>query len=53
MEIGNPNSIHAFNRSEEESHTEQKYNHFELIDLTQEELHVMGVPAILDDEEEE
>ena len=28
-------------------------HHFRLIDLTREELHTMGVLAILDDEEEE
>ena len=49
MEIDNLNSIHAFNRSEEEGHAERKYNHFRLIDLTREELYAMGVPAILDD----
>ena len=53
VEIDNPNSIHAFNRFEEEGHAERKYNHFRLIDLTREELYAMGVPAILDDEEEE
>ena len=53
VEIDNPNSIHAFNRFEEEGHTEQKYNHFRLIDLTREELYAMGVPAILDDDKEE
>ena len=42
----------AFNRFEEEGHAERKYNHFRLIDLTQEELYAMGVPAILDDKEE-
>ena len=52
VEIGNRNSIHAFNWFEEEGHAERKYNHFRLIDLTQEELYAMGVPAILDDEEE-
>ena len=52
VEINNPNSIHAFNRFEEEGHAEQKYDHFGLIDLTREELYAMGVPAILDDEEE-
>ena len=50
--IDNPNSIHAFSRFQEEGHAERKYNHFRLIDLTQEELYAMGVPAILDDEEE-
>ena len=53
MEIDNPNSIHAFNRFEEEGHAERKYSHFRLIDLTREELYAMGVPAILDDGEEE
>ena len=53
VEIDNPNSIHAFNRSEGEGHAERKYNHFRLIDLTREELYAMGVPAILDDDEEE
>ena len=52
VEIDNPNSIHAFNRFEEDGHGEQKCNHFRLIDLTREELYAMGVPAILDDEEE-
>ena len=53
VEIKNPNSIHAFNRFEEEEHAEQKYNHFRLIDLTWEELYAMRVPAILNDDEEE
>ena len=52
VEIDNPSSIYAFNRFEEEGHAEQRYNHFRLIDLTQEELYAMGVLAILDDEEE-
>ena len=53
MEIGNPNSIHVFNRFEEEGHAERKYNHFKEIDLTREELYAMGVHAILDNDEEE
>ena len=52
-EIDNPNSIHAFHRFAEEGHAERKYNHFRLIDLTREELYAMGIPAILDDNEEE
>ena len=52
MEIDSPNSIHVFNLFEEEGHAERKYNHFKLIDLTWEELYTMGVPAILDEEEE-
>ena len=51
MKLFNLNSIHAFNRFEEEGQAERKYNHLRLIDLTQEELYVMGVPAILDDGE--
>ena len=47
VEIDNPNSIHTFNRFEEEGHAERRYNHFRL------ELYAMGVPAILDDDEEE
>ena len=31
VEIDNPNSIHAFNRFEEEGHAERKDNHFRLI----------------------
>ena len=53
VEIDNPNSIHAFNRFEGEEHAERKDNHFRLIDLTREELYAMGVPGILDDEDEE
>ena len=51
VEIDNTNSIHVFNRSEEEGHAERKYNHFRLIDLTRKELYTMEVPAILDEEE--
>ena len=53
VEIDNPNSIHAFNRFEEEGDAERNYNHFRLIDLTREELYAMTVPTILDDEEEQ
>ena len=49
----NPNSIHAFNRFEEEGCAERKYNHFRFLDLPREELHAMEVPAILDDDDEE
>ena len=51
MEIDNPNSIHAFNRFEEEGHADRENNHFRLMDLTREHLYAMGVPAILDDDE--
>ena len=50
VEIDNPNSIHAFNHFEEEGHVERRYNNFRLLDLTREELYVMGVPAIFNDE---
>ena len=53
VEIDNPNSIHVFNRFEEEGHAGQKENHFRLIDLTRKELYAMGVPGILDDEDED
>ena len=52
VEIDNPNSIHVFNRSEEEGHAERRYNHFKLVDLTQEELYAMGVPDIVNDDDE-
>ena len=52
-EMDNPNSIYAFNRFEEKGHAEQKDNHLRLIDLRWEELYAMGVPGILDDEDEE
>ena len=42
-EIDNPNSIHAFNRFEEEGHVERKFNHFRLIDLTRDNLYDMGI----------
>ena len=51
VEIDNPNSIHGFNRVEEEGQAERGYNHFRLIDLKREDLYTMEVPAILDDEE--
>ena len=44
--IDNPNSIHAFNRFEEEGHVERYKCHFRLVDLTREDLYDMGVPAI-------
>ena len=52
MEIDNPNSIDAFNRFQMEGHVERKYNHFRLIDLTREDLYAMGVPTVLDEEED-
>ena len=44
--IDNPNSIHKFNRFEEEEHVERYGCHFKLIDLTRQDLYDMGVPAI-------
>ena len=34
VEIDSPNSIHAFNRFEEEGHVERRYNNLRLTDLT-------------------
>ena len=53
VEIDNPNSLHEFKRFEEEGYAERRYNYFRLIDLTREELCALGVPAIVDDDEEE
>ena len=50
VEIDNPNSIHAFNRLEEEEHIERKYNHFRLLDLTRDDLYRRGIAAIDIDE---
>ena len=44
--IDNPNSVHAFNRLEEEGHVERYGCHFKLVDLTREDLYDLGVPAI-------
>ena len=44
--IDNPNSVHTFNRFEEEGHVERYGCHFKLIDLTREDLYAIGVPAI-------
>ena len=44
--INNPNSVHKFNRLEEEGHVERYQCHFKLTDLTREDLYDMGIPAI-------
>ena len=44
--IDNPNSVHAFNRFEEEEHVQRYGCHFKLLDLTREDLYGMGVPPI-------
>jgi len=44
--IDNPNSVHAFNRFEEEGHVKRFGCHFRLLDLTRDDLYDMGVPAI-------
>ena len=44
--IDNPNSVHVFNRFEEEGHIERYGCHFRLVDLTREDLYDMGIPAI-------
>ena len=53
VEIDNPNSIHAFNRFEEEGHAERIDNHLRLIDLIREELYAIVIPGIFDGEDEE
>ena len=40
----------AFNWFEEEGRVEGRYIHFRLMDLTREELYVMGESAILEEE---
>ena len=52
VELKNPNSIHPFSCFEEEGHGQRRYNHLRLKDLTREESYAMGVPAIIDDEEQ-
>ena len=44
--IDSPNSVHAFNRLEEEGHVERYKCHFKLVDLSREDLYDLGVPAI-------
>ena len=51
-ELKNPNSIHPISCFEEEGHGERRYNHLRLTDLTREESYAMGVPAIIDNEEQ-
>lgn len=46
--IDNPNIEHEFNRFEEEGHVKRYRCHFSLIDLTCEDLYIMGVPALED-----
>ena len=41
----NPNSVHAFNRFEEEDHVETYECHFRLNDLKRNKLHDMAVPV--------
>ena len=50
VEIDNPNSIHAFNRLEEEEPIERKYNHFRLLNLTRDDLYRRGIAGIDTDE---
>ena len=46
--IDNPNGVHAFNRFEEDGHVERFKCHFELLDLTRDDLYDLRVPAIED-----
>ena len=45
VNIDNPNSVHAFNRLEDEEHVERYGCHFKLIDLKREDLYDLGVSA--------
>ena len=47
--LDNPNSIHTFNRIQEEGHAEQIYNHFKTFMNT----YVIGILATFDDVDEE
>ena len=52
-EQDNANSIHAFNRSEEEGFVEHFQCHFRLTDILGAAFYALAMPPILDDEEEE
>ena len=52
-EQDNANSIHAFNRSEEEGFVEHFQCHFRLTDILRAAFYALATPPILDDEEEE
>ena len=43
--LDNANSIHAFNRFEEEGHVERFQCHFRLVDLARDALYVMATPT--------
>ena len=45
-ELNNANSIHAFNRFEEEGHAERFQCHFRLVDLARDGLYAVGMPTI-------
>ena len=47
-ELDNVNSIHAFNRSEEEGHVQRFQCHFRLVDLACDALFAMARPTIHD-----
>ena len=45
-ELGNVNSVHAFNRFEEEGYAERFQCHFRLFDLPRDALYALATPAI-------
>ena len=45
-ELGNTNSIHPFNRFEEEGHVERFQCHFRLVDLPRNALYALDMPTI-------
>ena len=47
-ELDNANSIHSFNRFEEEDHVERFQCHFRFVDLARDYLFAFGTPTIHD-----
>ena len=45
-ELGNKNSIHAFNCFDEEGHVELFQRHISLVDLARDILYTEGIPVI-------
>ena len=45
-ELGNTNSIHAFNRLEEKGYVERFQCHYRLVDISRDALYALAMPAI-------
>ena len=52
-ELGNANSIHAFNKFEEKGYVERFQCHFRLVDILGDALYALATPTILNKENEE